>query len=208
MKNRVTARVCCVSMAQVDPDASALNTNDVFVLKSPTSLVLWKGQGASSEEMAAAKYVAGLLGGSISEVSESKEPGEFRQGGFELGSRAETDGQLLVLLLTRQLLERAGREEGISDVQNPAEDRPTSETLRLLQQDGPAGGEWGRGRRRWTTGFTNREWLHVQVEEVPGEFTQTDLASDDVMILDTWDQVSLIGNCWSCDHEASFASAV
>ncbi|XP_047238229.1 gelsolin-like isoform X4 [Girardinichthys multiradiatus] len=30
-----------------------------------------------------------------------------------------------------------------------------------------------------------------QMEEVPGELTQDDLAPDDVMILDTWDQVSL-----------------
>ncbi|MEQ2182620.1 hypothetical protein GOODEAATRI_024242 [Goodea atripinnis] len=31
----------------------------------------------------------------------------------------------------------------------------------------------------------------VEMEEVPGELTQDDLAPDDVMILDTWDQVSL-----------------
>ena len=30
---------------------------------------------------------------------------------------------------------------------------------------------------------------HTQIEEVPGELTQDDLATDDVMILDTWDQV-------------------
>lgn len=29
-----------------------------------------------------------------------------------------------------------------------------------------------------------------QVEEVPGDFTQSDLATDDVMLLDTWDQVT------------------
>lgn len=29
-----------------------------------------------------------------------------------------------------------------------------------------------------------------QVEEVPGDFNQSDLATDDVMLLDTWDQVS------------------
>lgn len=28
-----------------------------------------------------------------------------------------------------------------------------------------------------------------QIEEVPGEFMQEDLATDDVMLLDTWDQV-------------------
>lgn len=29
-----------------------------------------------------------------------------------------------------------------------------------------------------------------QIEEVPGEMTQDDLATDDVMILDTWEQVN------------------
>lgn len=33
--------------------------------------------------------------------------------------------------------------------------------------------------------------LVSQVEEVPGDFTQSDLATDDVMLLDTWDQVIL-----------------
>lgn len=28
-----------------------------------------------------------------------------------------------------------------------------------------------------------------QIEEVPGELMQEDLATDDVMLLDTWDQV-------------------
>ena len=29
----------------------------------------------------------------------------------------------------------------------------------------------------------------MYIEEIPGEFTQSDLEPDDVMMLDTWDQV-------------------
>lgn len=62
---------------QVVPTASSLNTNDVFVLKSPSSLFTWVGKGATPEEKVAAQYVAGLLGGAATEVEESKEPGEL-----------------------------------------------------------------------------------------------------------------------------------
>lgn len=64
----------CVSLTQVQPTASSLNTNDVFVLKSSDSLYLWKGKGAAAEEMDAAKYVADLLGGAANEVDEASEP--------------------------------------------------------------------------------------------------------------------------------------
>lgn len=40
-------------------------------------------------------------------------------------------------------------------------------------------------------GYVSNASLLFQVEEVPGDFTQSDLASDDVMMLDTWDQVRL-----------------
>lgn len=62
---------------QVEAVASNLNTNDVFVLKSPKALFVWRGVGASDEEMAATKPVAGFLGGSPAQVSEGKEPGEY-----------------------------------------------------------------------------------------------------------------------------------
>lgn len=65
-----------ISFTQVEATASSLNTNDVFVLKSANSLFVWKGKGASPDEMTAAKYVASLLGGTATEVEESKEPGD------------------------------------------------------------------------------------------------------------------------------------
>lgn len=63
---------------QVKASASNLNTNDVFVLKSPKGLFVWRGVGASEEEMNAAKHVVGFLGGSPSNVSEGKEPGGYQ----------------------------------------------------------------------------------------------------------------------------------
>ena len=63
----------------MEPTAASLNTNDVFALKSPQSTFLWRGMGASEEEMTAAKYVANFLGGSATEVLEGKEPGEGPQ---------------------------------------------------------------------------------------------------------------------------------
>lgn len=62
---------------QVEAIASNLNTNDVFVLKSAKGLFVWRGVGASDEEMAAAKSVVDFLGGSPTPVSEGKEPGEY-----------------------------------------------------------------------------------------------------------------------------------
>lgn len=60
---------------QVEVTASNLNTNDVFVLKSPKALFVWRGVGASDEEMAASKHLVAFLGGSPNQVSEGKEPG-------------------------------------------------------------------------------------------------------------------------------------
>ena len=36
---------------------------------------------------------------------------------------------------------------------------------------------------------SNSVFFCTQVDEVPGDFTQSDLATDDVMLLDTFDQV-------------------
>lgn len=37
--------------------------------------------------------------------------------------------------------------------------------------------------------FDNLDGRIVQAEEIPPEFSQADLASDDIMFLDTWEQV-------------------
>uniref|UniRef100_A0A7N8YQL4 Scinderin like a n=1 Tax=Mastacembelus armatus TaxID=205130 RepID=A0A7N8YQL4_9TELE len=131
---------------EVDPTASSLNTNDVFVLKTSDSQFLWKGKGATAEEVAAAKYVAGLLGGTATEVEETKEPA-----GFWAALGGKKDYQ------TSKTLQRIVKPPRLFGLSN--------KTGRLI------------------------------AEEVPGEFTQMDLATDDVMILDTGDQIFVwIGN--------------
>ncbi|XP_005802408.1 adseverin-like [Xiphophorus maculatus] len=131
---------------EVKASASNLNTNDVFVLKSPKGLFVWRGVGASEEEMNAAKHVVGFLGGSPSNVSEGKEPADFWS---TLGGKKEYQ--------TSKSLQSTDRPPRLFGCSN--------KTGRLI------------------------------VEEVPGDFTQSDLATDDVMILDAWDQLFLwVGN--------------
>ncbi|XP_049576801.1 scinderin like a [Syngnathus scovelli] len=63
---------------EVAADAASLNSNDVFVLKWPQGMFVWKGRGATPEEMAAAKHVISILGGGTpTEVAETKEPDNF-----------------------------------------------------------------------------------------------------------------------------------
>ncbi|KAJ0059235.1 hypothetical protein NL108_009607 [Boleophthalmus pectinirostris] len=125
---------------EVEASASNLNTNDVFVLKSPSALFVWRGAGASDEEMNAAKHVVGFLGGNPSTVSEGREPGDFWS---TLGGKAEYQTS-----------------KALRDVVNPP---------RLFACSNKTG--------------------RLSVEEVPGDFTQSDLATDDVMLLDAWDQI-------------------
>uniref|UniRef100_A0A9J8CX03 Scinderin like b n=1 Tax=Cyprinus carpio carpio TaxID=630221 RepID=A0A9J8CX03_CYPCA len=126
----------------VEPSASNLNTNDIFVLKSPDCVFVWKGAGASEEEMVAAKYVVSVLGGQSTDVAEGKEPAGFWSA---VGGKKEYQ---------------------------------TSPTLRNMVKPPRL------------FGCSNKTGRLV-VEEVPGDFTQSDLATDDVMLLDTWDQIFL-----------------
>uniref|UniRef100_A0A672ME91 Macrophage-capping protein n=1 Tax=Sinocyclocheilus grahami TaxID=75366 RepID=A0A672ME91_SINGR len=127
---------------EVEPSASNLNTNDVFVLKSPDCVFVWKGAGASEEEMVAAKYVVSVLGRQSTDVVEGKEPAGFWSA---LGGKKEYQ---------------------------------TSPTLQKMVKPPRL------------FGCSNKTGRLV-VEEVPGDFTQSDLATDDVMLLDTWDQIFL-----------------
>ncbi|XP_056270390.1 scinderin like a [Pseudoliparis swirei] len=131
---------------EVAPTATSLNTNDVFVLKSPSSLFVWKGKGATEEELTAAGYVVEVLGGDVTEVEETEESADFWQA---LGGKKDYQTSLAL--------------------QN------TVKPPRLF-------------------GCSNKTGCLI-AEEVPGEFTQMDLASDDVMILDTWNQIFVwVGN--------------
>ncbi|KAF7203845.1 scinderin like a [Nothobranchius furzeri] len=131
---------------EVEATASSLNTNDVFVLKSSNSLFVWKGKGANPDELHAAKYVATLLGGTATDVDETKEPAGFWSA---LGGK---------------------------------KDYQTSKTLQKMVKPPRLFGCSNKSGR-------------LTVEEVPGEFTQLDLATDDIMLLDISDQIFIwIGN--------------
>lgn len=60
---------------KVDPVASNLNSNDAFILLSPSDSVLWVGQGASDVERHGAQQLSEILGVQVSELREGEERG-------------------------------------------------------------------------------------------------------------------------------------
>lgn len=128
---------------EVMPKAGALNSNDAFVLKTPSAAYLWVGTGASDAEKTGALELLKVLRAQHVQVEEGSEPDGFWEA---LGGKT------------------AYR---------------TSPRLKDKKMD-------AHPPRLFAC--SNRIGRFV-IEEVPGELMQEDLATDDVMLLDTWDQV-------------------
>ncbi|KAH0621249.1 hypothetical protein JD844_022336 [Phrynosoma platyrhinos] len=63
---------------EVPPWASSLNSNDVFILKTPSCCYLWYGKGCSGDEREMAKNVSDLISRTEKVViAEGQEPAEF-----------------------------------------------------------------------------------------------------------------------------------
>lgn len=63
------------------PKAGVLNSNDAFVLKTPSAAYLWVGVGASEAEKTGAQELLRVLQAQPVQVEEGSEPGEREQGG-------------------------------------------------------------------------------------------------------------------------------
>jgi hypothetical protein len=70
---------------QVEARASSINSEDSFVLVTPTHAYVWKGSGSNADEVSVANNIANLLaskykhtgGRSVMQVDEGSEPAEF-----------------------------------------------------------------------------------------------------------------------------------
>uniref|UniRef100_A0A8C7Q9S7 Scinderin n=1 Tax=Oncorhynchus mykiss TaxID=8022 RepID=A0A8C7Q9S7_ONCMY len=130
-------------IAEVDAEASSLNSNDAYLLKLPSGgSYLWVGKGASEDEERGAQYLSQVLKCQTQRIVEGQEPADLWAA---LGGKK--DYQTSERLASKSL------------TQQPRLFACSNKTGRFI------------------------------IEEVPGEFSQEDLAEDDVMLLDVWDQV-------------------
>ncbi|KAF8381016.1 hypothetical protein PRIPAC_70158, partial [Pristionchus pacificus] len=130
------------SAAQVEESASSLNSNDVFILETPSKNYIWLGQGSNTREKATAVACSTRLRlkTPLDLLHEGKETSDFWKA---LGGKKEyATGRSLIKNETRTAL--------------------------LFQCSNARG--------------------YFHTEHVP-DFTQSDLEPNDVMILDTFDEV-------------------
>uniref|UniRef100_A0A668SZU1 Gelsolin n=1 Tax=Oreochromis aureus TaxID=47969 RepID=A0A668SZU1_OREAU len=133
---------------EVEPSSSRLNSNDVFLLVSPSGSWMWKGSRSNSDELKGAEQLA----------------------------------EILHVIPT--LLDEGEEQDGFWDTLGGQQDYCRSARLKNKMEAHPP--------RLFAC---SNKTGNFKVDEVPGELTQDDLAPDDVMILDTWDQVFVwIGN--------------
>lgn len=123
--------------------AASLNSNDVFLMKTPKKAFIWEGSGASDDEKKFAESVSDYAApdGDLIIVREGKETDEF--------------------------WEFLGGKEEYASMPRLAEQRPDV-LPRLFQCSNASGKFW--------------------VEEI-FDFDQDDLCEDDVMLLDTYDEI-------------------
>eukprot|EP00794_Sanderia_malayensis_P007449 gene7449-8271_t len=128
---------------EVTARAASLNSNDVFLLKSPKKAFVWEGLGASEDERKFTAFVADNVapGGNLVTVREGKE--------------------------TREFWDLLGGKETYATTERMAAEQ-TVYPPRLFQCSNASG--------------------RFMVEEVL-DFDQEDLCEDDVMLLDTYDDV-------------------
>uniref|UniRef100_A0A8C5D217 Villin like n=1 Tax=Gadus morhua TaxID=8049 RepID=A0A8C5D217_GADMO len=143
---------------EVPARASSLNTNDVFLLKTPATSYLWYGKGCSGDERLMGRAMSDVLSKEDKQVvMEDQEPAEFW---VALGGKA-----------------------------------PYARDKRL-QKEVPLHAP----RLFECSNQTGR----FQMEEV-NDFTQTDLDEEDVMLLDTWEEVFLWIGSSANQHETQEA---
>jgi len=129
---------------EVKATASSLNSNDVFLLKTPQSLWMWSGKGSSGDEREMAKHVATIISGAECETcAEGNEPALFW---------VALDGKA-----------------------------PYADSIGLKEEDTA-----GEPRLFECSNQTGT----FRCEEI-SDFTQEDLDEDDVMLLDTGNEIFL-----------------
>ncbi|EDV22114.1 uncharacterized protein TRIADDRAFT_29447 [Trichoplax adhaerens] len=130
---------------QVTGRASSLNSNDVFVLKTPEQTAIWVGKGANDNEKGMGETIAKFISPRV-DIEVINEDDELEWFWSALGGKTEYASKV-------RLQEVA-----------------LSQPPRLFQCSNASG--------------------RFEVEEIP-DFVQEDLSEDDVMLLDTYDEIFL-----------------